>query len=506
MDNEIMREYRKKVSILVLAIVCVSVLAAAVVLPGMKLLGLYPTVPMGWCGIFAAVFLLEDILGGFLIRADLKQEVLSDKAESLLKNFLLIIITVNLNLITWVFPSKESWMFSFYFMILMAFFLDIGFVLKTGVLEIISLLILFFANPATRPAEDMFWSEVVLRTICVTLSMLGAIALVIFVNKFLLNAKKEQLEKNNAKVQGLLESVEVIAGKLGEASHALVETTQNQSASTEEISAISGNLLESSSVMMDKSKESKGNLDNLESRSREMEQEMQNVGELSKDLVDISATNEQSLNDLMAMSKEVEDSTNKTKEVTDRLLQESGEMGATLEIINGIAESINLLSLNASIEAARAGESGRGFAVVAQEIGHLASNTKDSLKNVTDIVLRIQNGTTEVSEFMNKNTKQLLEQNKVIADTVEGVRTMMELLKKSLKAVGQADGIRSEQNKVIRETVAINEDIAQRIVSENTEFSNIAEMVQSNAQDITALLNQVESINAMITELEKLLE
>lgn len=52
MDDEIMREYRKKVSILVLAIVCVSVLAAAVVLPGMKLLGLYPTVPMGWCGIF----------------------------------------------------------------------------------------------------------------------------------------------------------------------------------------------------------------------------------------------------------------------------------------------------------------------------------------------------------------------------------------------------------------------------------------------------------------------
>lgn len=506
MDNEIMREYRKKVSIFVLAIVCMSVLAAAVVLPGMKLLGLYPTVQWGQCGIFVAVFLVEDMLGLFLIRSNLKQEVLSDKAESLLKNFLLVIITVNLNLITWFFPSKESWMFSFYFIILMAFFLDIAFVLKAGALELISLLVLFFANPATRPAEDMFWSEAVLRTICITLSMLGVIALVVFVNKFLLNAKKEQMEKNNARIQGLLESVEVIAGKLGEASHVLVETTQNQSASTEEISAISGNLLESSFVMMDKSKESKGNLDDLERRSREMEQEMQNVGQLSKELVDISATNEQSLNDLMAISREVEDSTNKTKEVTDRLLQESGEMGSTLEIINEIAESINLLSLNASIEAARAGESGRGFAVVAQEIGRLASNTKDSLKNVTDIVLRIQNGTTEVSVFMNQNAEQLLEQNKVIAETVEGIRTMMELLKKSLKAVGQADSIRGEQSGVIRETVAINEDIAQSIVSENTEFGNIAEMVQSNAQDITALLNQVESINAMITELEKLLE
>ncbi|MBO5282209.1 MAG: hypothetical protein J6B43_03650, partial [Lachnospiraceae bacterium] len=110
------------------------------------------------------------------------------------------------------------------------------------------------------------------------------------------------------------------------------------------------------------------------------------------------------------------------------------------------------------------------------------------------------------SVFMNKNTEQLLEQNKVIAETVEGIRTMMELLKESLKAVGQADSIRSQQSGVIRETVTINEDIAQRIVSENTEFGNIAEMVQSNAEDITALLNQVESINAMITELEKLLE
>ena len=64
--------------------------------------------------------------------------------------------------------------------------------------------------------------------------------------------------------------------------------------------------------------------------------------------------------------------------------------------------------MNASIETARAGESGRGFAVVAQEIGYLAANTKDSLQNVTDIVLRIQHGATEVSSFMNENTEQLL--------------------------------------------------------------------------------------------------
>lgn len=506
MDIEILQEYRKKVVIFVLAIVCASATAAAVVLPGMKLLGLYPTVSWLACGIFIAIIVVEDLVGIYLIRRSLKEEVLSDQLESLAKNYLLVLVVVNLNLITWIYPSKESWMFMFYFVILVAFFLDIKFVLKCSATEIVSVVILFFANSVTQPDKNLFWSDVVLRTICITLSMVGVIILMLFIDKFLLNAKKEQLEKNNARVNMLLESVNSIAGQLGEASYALVGTSQKESASTEELSAISETLLENNTIMMEKSEKSKENLANLEKSSQNMEQKMQNVDQISKELVDISVSNEQALNNLMTMSEEVERSTNKTKEVTDKLLQESGEIGETLDIINGIAESINLLSLNASIEAARVGEAGRGFAVVAQEVGHLAISTKDSLKNVTDVVSRVQNGATEVSEFMNENAEQLLKQNKVIVDTVKGIRTMMELLKQSVEAIDQADSIRYTQSKVIKETVEINEDIAKSIAKENSEFSNIAGMVQNNAEDIVALSNQVDSINDMITELEKILE
>jgi len=506
MGAEILQEYRKKVVVFVLAIICFSATAAAVVLPGMKLFGLYPTVSWGICGIFIAIILIEDIIGIFLLRKSLKQEELSKELDNLIKNYFLVLLILNINLITWVFPSKESWMFVFYFLILMAFFLDIKFLLKAFVTLVVSIVILFFGNPATHPVESLFWSDTILRTICITLSSAGVIIMVVFVDKFLLNAKKEQLEKNNTKVTNLLDKVSNIAGQLGEASTALVGTSQKESASTEELSAISETLLENNTVMMEKSEKSKENLSNLAMSSQNMEQKMQDVDQISKELVDISVSNEKALNNLMAMSEEVERSTNKTKEVTDKLLQESGEIGETLDIINGIAESINLLSLNASIEAARAGEAGRGFAVVAQEVGHLASSTKDSLKNVTDVVSRVQNGATEVSEFMNANAEQLLMQNKVIVDTVKGIRTMMELLKKSVEAINQADNICYTQNKVIKETVAINEDIAKSIIKENSEFSNIAGMVQNNAEDIVVLSHQVDNINDMITELEKLLE
>lgn len=62
------------------------------------------------------------------------------------------------------------------------------------------------------------------------------------------------------------------------------------------------------------------------------------------------------------------------------------------------------------------------------------------------------------------------------------------------------------QSKVIKETVAINEDIATNISEENAEFGNIAGMVQNNAEDVTVLSNQVDKINNMIVELQKILE
>lgn len=506
METGILQEYRKKAVIFMLAIIMFSATAAAIVFPALKGMKLYPTVSWGIVVVFVVCIILEDIIGILLIRKSRSEEVLSTKTEKLVKGYLIVIMGINLNLITWFFPSKESWMFAFYFLILMAMFLDMKVIGICCGVELISLIILFVCNPAARPVDTLFVTDSILRVICIILSLAGVVILLAFINKFLLNAKKEQLERNNAKVENVLQKVTYIAAELGDASKALVDTSQTESASTEELSAISENLLESSDRMLEKSEQSKENLFNLEESSKNMEHEMQNVDQISKELVELSVSNEQALSHLMGMSESVENSTRKTLEVTDKLLKETGEIGKTLDIINEIAESINLLALNASIEAARAGEAGKGFAVVAQEVGNLAESTKESLQNVNTVVSRVQYGTSDVSKYMNENAEQLLKQNQVITETVKGIRTMMELLRKSVTAIGQAGNIREKQSAVIFETVKINEDIAEGIHQEHEEFSNITAMVQNNTEEILELSDQIEKINKMVQELEGLLE
>lgn len=503
MDHEILKEYRKKAVAFLITIIIISATAAAVVFPIMKMAGLYPTVSWALIVVFDVVIVIEDIISILLIQGSKRG---SEAFHKGVKVYLILIQGLNLNLITWFFPSKESWMFAFYFLILMAIFLDMRVSAISCGIDFVSLLLLFLFNPAARPVDAFFWSDSILRTICIFMSLAGVLVFLAFVNKFLLNAKREQLEQNNEKVDNVLHKVIHISEELGEASNALVATSQSESASTEELSAISSNLLDSNKNMLAKSMQSKENLSSLEDSSQKMNCSMQEVDRLSKELVGLSASSEGGLTQLMEMSAIVGESTKQTVQVTDKLMKETSEIGQTLEIINEIAGSINLLALNASIEAARAGDAGRGFAVVAQEVGHLAESTKESLLNVDAVVSRVQSGTNEVVRFINDNSEQLISQNELILTTVKEIRSMMSLLKEAVIVIGEAETVQREQNAIIRETVEINEDIAERIIQENEEFSNIAHMVQSNVEEIEALSAQIDTINSMVTELEELME
>lgn len=83
---------------------------------------------------------------------------------------------------------------------------------------------------------------------------------------------------------------------------------------------------------------------------------------------------------------------------TKKLLEAAQAMSGIVNLIQKIAEQVNLLSLNATIEAARAGEAGKGFAVVASEVKGLATQVAEATHKISSEINNVQSVVSTVAD------------------------------------------------------------------------------------------------------------
>ncbi|WP_148277843.1 protoglobin domain-containing protein [Paenibacillus popilliae] len=138
------------------------------------------------------------------------------------------------------------------------------------------------------------------------------------------------------------------------------------------------------------------------------EQLTTSIEEVSLQTTEAAATTEKMLGTLQDNRSIVDQTIDGLEEMTDlfrdtksrfeELQQSLRELSGVIDVINSVANSTQLLALNASIEAARAGEDGRGFAVVAGEVRKLSEQTKTSVDEVFEVIANIQQLATSVQE------------------------------------------------------------------------------------------------------------
>ncbi len=290
------------------------------------------------------------------------------------------------------------------------------------------------------------------------------------------------------------------------AGNALSQVAENESASAEELAATSEQLVESSDLLSARTDESMANLSELSEWESVVAADVEKVEATSKDLLNKSIENEKLLNDLHTINGEVSESMKATTEIAQKLSEAVEEIGVTLKLISEISSSTNLLALNASIEAARAGEAGKGFAVVATEVGNLANNTQDSLKEVETVIARVQSNVREITMQVEENFSKLGTQNEYFANVFQSMQDMTELLNVSVSTINTMGEAHNKQSEVIAKTVSINQDIAESIRNENDQFTSINAMAESNANDTAEVTAQANAINNVVDEITSLLK
>ncbi len=186
--------------------------------------------------------------------------------------------------------------------------------------------------------------------------------------------------------------------------HTISEHSGNMKESSEVLGSSAGKLSEGMSTIQDNMRSISEAMMNASSATEEVNASVEDVSNSVSVLSSEAASGLQQAESIRIRAQEIKQSSTEASRSAEALAKEFSsklqlsieqakaveEINTMAEAISGIAEQINLLSLNASIEAARAGEFGRGFTVVASEIGKLAKSTAETVEQIQETIHAVQ--------------------------------------------------------------------------------------------------------------------
>ncbi len=284
-------------------------------------------------------------------------------------------------------------------------------------------------------------------------------------------------------VQAMRHGLHDVIGNIGEASEEIECATLQLAASSEQV-------LNSANIQSDTAAAMAATVEQLAVSINHIAESAQHTHDRARQAGELTDSGLQVTTQAIEEIRRIASLVTQCSGDVEQLAAQSGNIGAIVDVIRGIAEQTNLLALNAAIEAARAGEQGRGFAVVADEVRTLASRSGASTEEIQQVIDRLQNESRSAVEAMAKGRRQS-------ALVVEYASKASAALEQINSHIGQISDQNIQVATATEEQSSVVEDINRNIVDINeltVGTTHIADQLSQASSDLQALSTQLDGL------------
>lgn len=244
--------------------------------------------------------------------------------------------------------------------------------------------------------------------------------------------------------------------------------------------------------------------------SEDIRQQVENVAELTNQIVEITQKSAIHANSSSSELSHVVATTNTMQALSqnvENLLQEFQRQFEMVKEETGTIESItsqtNLLALNASIEAARAGEAGKGFAVVADEIRNLSMGTQNSSTSIMEALLHLENTSGQMTASITtilQSMNEIIEKMKAVNGSVETIASDSKILETEIQTVDAAIHRVDNSNKCMVDNMKLVKDITGTMSDSVVNSETTTKTMLSKYAETSRNVIQIESIVGKLVE------